>query len=244
LLLSPRPAHAQLPASPLLQPNTLTPVSSTAFRIYAAHSDAALLEGVRADEEGAFAEIYQRYCYRLFTVAYGKLKSHEAAEELIQDLFADLWSRRAGLQVERLESYLFSMVRYRIINYIKTQKLKAGYDLYCRLSQPATDLSTENSLALNDLTSALMTGVRKLPEKSREVFQLSRLEHYTVPEISLRVNLSEKAVEYHLTKSLKLLRSYLRDFLLVLLPLAIFLKQVNPQVIRALDFKKQRGASF
>jgi RNA polymerase sigma factor (sigma-70 family) len=202
-------------------------VSSTAFRIYAAHSDAALLEAMRADEEGAFAEIYQRYCYRLFTVAYRKLKSHEAAEELLQDLFADLWSRRAGLRVERLEPYLFSMVRYRIINYIKTQKLKAGYDLYCRISQPETDLGTENSLALNDLTSALMAGVRKLPEKSREVFQLS-----------------EKAVEYHLTKSLKLLRNYLRDFLLVLLPLFVFFRHLNPQLVRALPVRNQHISQF
>lgn len=206
--------------------------------MYAAYSDAALLDAMRADEEGAFAEIYQRYCHRLFTVAHGKLKSSEAAEELIQDLFADLWSRRARLQIERLEHYLFAMVRYRVINYIKTQKLRAGYDLYCRISQPETDTSTENSLALSDLTSALLAGVRKLPEKSREVFQLSRLEHCTVPEISTRVNLSEKAVEYHLTKSLKLLRSYLRDFLLVMLPSLIFFRQINPQIINALLVKK------
>jgi RNA polymerase sigma-70 factor (family 1) len=219
-------------------------VNSAAFRIYAAHSDAALLEAMRADEEGAFAEIYQRYCYRLFTVAYRKLKSHEAAEELIQDLFADLWSRRAGLQVERLEHYLFAMVRYRIINYIKTQKLQAGYDLYCRISQPQADTDTEDSLSLSDLTSALMAGVRRLPEKSREVFQLSRLEHYTVPEISTRINLSEKAVEYHLTKSLKLLRSYLRDFLLLLLPLFIFFKQINLQIVNNLPFKAPHGSPF
>lgn len=217
---------------------------NSAFRIYNSYSDAALLDAMRAAEEGAFAEIYARYCYRLFTVAFRKLKSHEAAEELIQDLFADLWSRRVGIQIEHLEHYLFSMVRYRIINYIKTQKLKAGYDLYCRLSQPQADVDTENSLALNDLTSALMAGVRKLPEKSREVFQLSRLEHCTVPEISMRINLSEKAVEYHLTKSLKLLRSYLRDFLLVLLPTLIFLRQANTQLINKLPFNKQYISQF
>ncbi|MGI4760034.1 MAG: RNA polymerase sigma factor [Janthinobacterium lividum] len=209
-----------------------------AFRPYAAYPDAALLEAMRADEEGAFAEIYQRYCYRLLTVACGKLKNSEAAEELVQDLFADLWSRRASLQVERLEPYLFSMVRYRVINHIKTQKLRAGYDLYCRISQPETDMSTENSLALSDLTSALLAGVRRLPEKSREVFQLSRLEHCTVPEISTRINLSEKAVEYHLTKSLKLLRGYLRDFLLIVLPALIFFRQVSPQILNGLPIKK------
>jgi RNA polymerase sigma factor (sigma-70 family) len=79
-------------------------------------------------------------------------------------------------------------------------------------------------LALHDLSSALLASVQQLPEKSRQIFELSRLEHYSVSEISVRVNLSEKSVEYHLTKSLKLLRSYLREFLMIILPLFIVLQ--------------------
>lgn len=184
---------------------------------YAAWTDAALLDALRADQEQAFAEIYKRYCYRLFTVAYRKLKSCEVAEELVQDLFTDLWTRRSNNQIQQLENYLFSAIRYRIINYIKAQKVKAGYELYCQISSSEADTDTEKTLALNDLSEALLASMRKLPEKSREIFHLSRLEHYTVPEISVRVKLSEKSVEYHLTKSLKLLRTYLRDYLLLLL---------------------------
>ncbi|MBO0360075.1 RNA polymerase sigma-70 factor [Hymenobacter sp. BT186] len=192
--------------------------------MYAAWPDAALVDALQADEEKAFAEIYQRYCYRLFTVAYRKLKSRPAAEELVQDLFADLWSRRSTNQIQQLENYLFTAIRYRIINYIKSQKVKSGYELYCRMSASEADTDTEKLLAHNDLSEALLASLRKLPEKSREIFQLSRLEHYTVPEISKRVSLSEKSVEYHLTKSLKLLRTYLRDYLLLLLPLFLWLQ--------------------
>ncbi|GGG29346.1 DNA-directed RNA polymerase sigma-70 factor [Hymenobacter glacieicola] len=187
--------------------------------MYASWPDAALLDAMRTDEEGAFEELYKRYCYRLFTVAYQKLKGREVAEELVQDLFTDLWSRRASHQIQQVEHYLFSAIRYRIINYIKAQKVRSGYELYCRISLSEANTDTEEALAAEDLSAALLAGVRKLPEKSREIFQLSRLEHYSVPEISVRVNLSEKSVEYHLTKSLKLLRSYLRDFLVALMPL-------------------------
>lgn len=198
-------------------------MNSSPPSFYAAWPDAALVDALRADEEKAFAEIYKRYCYRLFTVAYRKLKSRQVAEELVQDLFADLWSRRSTNQIQQLENYLFSAVRYRIINYIKGQKVKSGYELYCRLNASKTDTDTEKLLAHNDLTEALLAGLGKLPEKSREIFQLSRLEHYTVPEISKRVRLSEKSVEYHLTKSLKLLRTYLREYLLLLAPLFLWL---------------------
>ncbi|OGX82454.1 sigma-70 family RNA polymerase sigma factor [Hymenobacter coccineus] len=197
--------------------------SSGAYRTC---SDAALLDALRTDEEGAFAEIYSRYSYPLFTLAYQKLSDREAAEELVQDLFTHVWSQRNSSQVQHLDRYLFSAMKYRIINYLKVRKVKAAYELYCRLStaQVDVDTATEDGLALHDLSAALRASVQQLPAKSREIFQLSRLEHYTVPEISVRVNLSEKSVEYHLTKSLKLLRGYLREFLLVTLPLLAFLK--------------------
>ena len=189
-------------------------LSSSSGR-YASYSEADLLAALRAGEEGGFAEIYQRYCYRLFTVAYQKLKSRETAEELVQDLFENLWNRRASHDIQQLEQYLFSALRYRIINYIKAQQVRTGYELYCRLAASEADTTTEDALALNELRDALLASVRKLPAKSREIFQLSRLEQYSVAEISGRVNLSEKTVEYHLTKSLKLLRGYLREFLVL-----------------------------
>jgi RNA polymerase sigma-70 factor (family 1) len=191
----------------------LSPTSSS----YADLSDADLLAALRTDDAGSFTEIYQRYCYQLFTVAYRKLNNREAAE--VQDLFENLWNRRASHEIAQLKQYLFSALRYRIINYIKAQQVRAGYELYCRLTGVRAATTTEDALAYGELSAALLAGVRRLPTKTREIFQLSRLEQYSVAEISGRVNLSEKTVEYHLTKSLKLLRSYLRDFLVLALVL-------------------------
>ena len=182
---------------------------------YADLSDAELLAALYSDDQGSFTEIYQRYCYALFTLAYRKLKNREVAEELVQDLFENLWNRRASHEIAQLKQYLFSALRYRIINYIKAQQVRAGYELYCRLAGTPVDTTTEDAVAYGELNSALFAGMRKLPAKTREIFQLSRLEQYSVAEISGRVNLSEKTVEYHITKSLKLLRSYLQDFLVL-----------------------------
>jgi RNA polymerase sigma-70 factor (ECF subfamily) len=184
---------------------------------YASLADAELLAALRAGDAGSFAEIYARYCYPLFTLAYQKLKSRETAEELVQDLFENLWQRRASHDIQQLKQYLFSALRYRIINYVKAQQVRAGYELYCRLNTSEADTATEDALATNELRAALLAGLRKLPTKTREIFQLSRLEQYSVAEISGRVNLSEKTVEYHITKSLKLLRGYLREFLVLVI---------------------------
>lgn len=182
---------------------------------YAAFSDTDLLAALRTDDQGGFTEIYQRYCYQLVALAYRKLGSRDAAEELVQDLFENLWNRRATHEIAQLKQYLFAALHYRIINYIKAQRVRAGYELYCRLTGPQAATTTEDALAHGELSAALLAGVRRLPTKTREIFQLSRLKQYSVAEISGQVNLSEKTVEYHLTKSLKLLRTYLRDFLVL-----------------------------
>jgi RNA polymerase sigma-70 factor (ECF subfamily) len=54
--------------------------------------------------------------------------------------------------------------------------------------------------------------MKKLPEKTCEVFRMSRFENQSVKEIAVQLNLSEKAVEYHITKSLKLLRENLKAY--------------------------------
>ena len=69
----------------------------------------------------------------------------------------------------------------------------------------------------DDLAEAVEVAVNRLPEKSRQVFRLNRLEGKSIREIANLMKLSEKAIEYHLTKSIKELKVHLRDFILVFL---------------------------
>ncbi|WP_324675865.1 RNA polymerase sigma-70 factor [Hymenobacter sp. GOD-10R] len=184
-------------------------------RTYISWTDDALLQALVADDRTAFAELYERYWYRVFAVAYRKLKSREIAEELVQDLFATLWHKRAEHAIQQLEYYLLAAINRRVIGYLRAHQVRAAYADYCRRNQSEASQETEHVLAASDLSEAFAKALLQLPEQSREIFRLSRLEHVPVAEIALKLNLSSKAVEYHLTKSLKLLRVYLRDFTLV-----------------------------
>jgi RNA polymerase sigma-70 factor (family 1) len=182
----------------------------------ASWDDAALVQALRAGSEPAFAEIYRRYGFGLLEQAYRKVGSREAAEEIVQDLFTALWHKRDGVEIQKLPEYLGTAVKYRVINHIKNRLTHADYLLYCRTQAPHADHHTEQELAAADLAGALRRGLTRLPAHTREIFQLSRLEHQTVPEIAGRLKLSTKAVEYHLTRALKQLRVSLKDFLVVL----------------------------
>lgn len=182
---------------------------------YANWPDAALLQALLADDRAAFAELYERYWYRVFALAHRRLKSRETAEELVQDLFATLWLKRHQHAIEHLEHYLLAAISRRVIGHLRAHQVRTAYADYCRWHQASTTEETEQDLAAADLTDAFSQALLHLPAQSREVFQLSRLEYFSVQEISLRLNISPKTVEYHITKSLRLLRTHLRDFVLL-----------------------------
>jgi RNA polymerase sigma-70 factor (family 1) len=203
-------------ATPSLYPTHFySVVNSLSSPAYSAWTDAALLQALLADDRTAFAELYERYWYRVFALAYRRLKSRETAEELVQDLFATLWHKRQEHTIEHLEHYLMAAISRRVIGHLRAHQVRTAYADYCRWHQNDATEETEQALAAADLTEAFAQALLHLPEQSREIFRLSRLEHFSVQEISLRLNISAKTVEYHITKSLRLLRTHLRDFVLL-----------------------------
>ncbi|TPG62357.1 RNA polymerase sigma-70 factor [Hymenobacter nivis] len=199
-------------------------MSSAPPQPYVSWTDAALLDALATGSRGAFAALYERHWQRVFDLAHRKLKSREAAEEVVQELFAALWHKRQTQSIAQLDHYLLAATSHRVIGYIRAHRVRAHYADYCRTLPGEATRETEEALAVADLSAALQRGVEQLPEKSREVFQLSRLEHRSVAEIATRLHVTPKAVEYHLTKSLKLLRTYLREFTVAVLPLLLFMR--------------------
>jgi len=82
-----------------------------------------------------------------------------------------------------------------------------------------TEDTSATNLLLHELNAIIEKAIRELPEKTQIIFNLSRTENYTVKQISESMHLSEKAVEYHITKSLKQLRFYLKEIMTVVIAL-------------------------
>ena len=193
----------------------ITTVKQT--KLPASRDDAELLQALRKGDEQAFAEIYNRYGLQLLEQAFRKVNSREAAEEIVQDLFATLWHKRETAEIQKLKEYLSSAIKYRVINLIKNRLTHDGFIAYSRMLASEADYKTEHDLAASDLSGALNRGLAQLPGHTRKIFQLSRMEHQTVPEIAFRLRVSTKTVEYHLTKALKMLRVSLKDFLVLVI---------------------------
>lgn len=175
-----------------------------------------LLLALQNGDADAFTAIYKSYWYEMFLVAYRKLHNKEAAEEIVQDIFLRLWRERETLRIQNLNYYLFSAVRYEVIDHIRAKGPTIEY-LDCYESSHVQDLNTENQLALDELLRVLDESLHVLPEKTQEIFRLHKLEYWPVARIAKHFGLSEKAVEYHLTKSVRLVRQHLKEVMVLLL---------------------------
>lgn len=158
----------------------------------------------------AFKHIYDSYWPKLYGYVYNRLKNKEVAEEIIQEVFFALWKKHKELEITHsLSSYLFTAVKYQLLNYIKSANRQQTYTRYILRSDSMTDNSNEEQITANDLQKNMDKAVALLPEKCRQVFRMSRHEHLSIRDIADTLHISHKTVENHLTKALRQLRTVL-----------------------------------
>jgi RNA polymerase sigma-70 factor (ECF subfamily) len=184
--------------------------------LHARFSEELLLRDLHNGSVEAFEQIFKIYWDDLYRIAKVKLQSSDEAEDVIQNIFSNLWEKRESLEINDLSAYLYGALKNRIINIIRTRITRDKYWNYYKTFVPDSHRIIENSVGMDDLNNAVTEAVNLLPEKSREVFKLSRIEGRSNAEIANLLNLSEKAIEYHLTKCLRALRLRLKDYILLI----------------------------
>lgn len=160
----------------------------------------------------AFEEIYRRYWYKLFGIALHQTGVREEAEELVQEVFLSIWYNRSKVTIRYLDLYLTIAIKNQVYDYIKSQINYRKYQEYLIFQEIHQHYGTDEIVNFSELADAVEKVLRLLPEKSAEVFKRSRFDNQSVREIALGLKLSEKAVEYHITKSLKMLKTHLKPF--------------------------------
>lgn len=178
-------------------------------------ADEILLKFLSIGDELAFKEIYQRYWKGLYFAALNKLNNKQIAEDTVQTVFITLWERREIQSIQNLSAYLDTAVKYQVINYIKSTISKKVHLSTIGERQATEENSTELILLVQELNIAIDKAISQLPQKTQTIFKLSRFEQHSNKEISSMMHLSEKAVEYHITQSLKNLRLNLKEFIFI-----------------------------
>ena len=177
--------------------------------------DDILIKLLRKGNDAAFTRIYNQYWHRLFVVAANKLDNdYKLAEELVQDIFLDLWRRRETLDIKNnLSVYLAAAMKYKVIDARRKKSLVKAYNDGLLANGSIIDASTESQISFDELTNKLSALVKELPEKCQLVYKLNKEEGYSQKEIAHQLAISEKTVESHLSRAVKTLRLGLKNFL-------------------------------
>ena len=179
--------------------------------------DLDLIVSLKAGNKKALSALYDHYWKPLYLSSYNLLHDKETCEEIIQDVFIDLWNKRDRLQIQTsLKTYLFACVRYKVFAEFRKNK-NLRFELFENIEERLQNTTPETELIHKELRKQIRLVVDNLPDKCRTVYKLSRNERLTHKEIAQRLNISTKTVENHITIALNALRASLGITLLLLL---------------------------
>lgn len=169
--------------------------------MYSGLNDTELLDLLKADDEAAFAELYNRYWKLLFVTANNILQNYTSAQDVVQDVFASLWQRRLLLAITSLKPWLLQATRFQVFKAIRAEKLSA--DFYERLADASKYLIVEEPILFKELQQILQTIIQTLPPDQQAIFKMSREENLTYREIAEKMGISVKTVEKKISRSLR-----------------------------------------
>lgn len=175
---------------------------------YSEASDLLLSSLIKQGDKSAYTEIFERYSTVMYVYAKNLVRDADEAEDLVQDIFASLWYKSSSLELKgSLASYLYSAVRYRFIDLVAKKKVRTDYAETLQTLVDEGDYSTDSYINEKELLALIEKEVAKLPEKMREVFQLSRNAGLSHREIAEQLSVSEKTVKNHINHALRILRT-------------------------------------
>lgn len=169
--------------------------------------DNLLVNRLRNGDESALTELYNSFWQSLYVSSYNVIKDKELCEDIIQDIFMNIWHNREKLEIHiSLKGYMYACARYQVFNHLKKNKDKIHVELFDDLEKRFQHSTPETEMMHDELVQQINLIIETLPEKCQMVYKLSREEQLSHKEIAERLNISTKTVENHITKALQVIR--------------------------------------
>ncbi len=155
--------------------------------------------------QAAFTALFRLFYQSLYHFSLQYVHTHEAAEEIVNDVFIKIWSRRSTLQqIQNLESYLFIAVKNGSLNYIKQYSHYhiASYDEGAA-GKLVSLYNPEEDMEWKELHFKLQQAINDLPDQCRKIFRLIKEEGFRMKQVAEILNISPRTVETQLYRAVK-----------------------------------------
>ena len=169
----------------------------------------------------AFNQLYTDYRERFVNFAFSYVRELAVAEDIAVDSIMYYWERRQTLPDEtNIPAYILTTIKHKCINYLEHLRVReeysekmlnnAAWELNLRIS--TLEACDPEELFSKEMQETVDRAIATLPEQTSAIFRLSRYENKSHKEIADIMNITTKAVEYHITKSLTSLRKILQKY--------------------------------
>lgn len=164
-----------------------------------------VLQQVAAGSEPAFRQLFYHYRPRLIAFVLGLSKSATAAEDIVHDVFLNIWKNRAQLpEIRNISAYLFQAVRYTAHD--QFQRRAKEKLILAELHREEYGEEPQETLTLQVVQAFLKQSLDKLTPQQRKIFLLSRESGLSHAEIAEKLNITTRTVTNHITEALHILR--------------------------------------
>ncbi len=176
---------------------------------------------IRSGDEKAFETAYRLYANNLYIVAKSYVQDDFIAEEIVQKVFIRLWDKRKELDIRtNVNGYLFMMVKNKCLDYLRKPRKVISID--GQWEQKERDIhfyalqdDGASRLIKSELEMKIHEGIELLPDACKAVYMKTKMDGLKYAEAAKELNISVKTVESHMSKALRHMRWYLREFLSV-----------------------------
>jgi len=174
------------------------------------HPEKEWLQRLREDDQTAFTQLYHLYSARLYGNLLKLVKSPEAAEELLQDIFILVWEKRHTIEIHTsFRSYLFRIGENKVYDFFR--KLRLDKNMYAHVKATASSQYThiEEALLTQENARLLQAAVETLPPQRRQVFELCKIQGKTYQEASGLLGISVSTINDHIVKATRSIRQFM-----------------------------------
>ena len=177
-------------------------------------------------EETRFEDIYLSYFSKMKYFAKEYVISEEDAENIVQDVFVELWENKEMLNMHmNLIAYLFTTIKNKCLNHLRhklvvqetASKLQEEYTISLRMNLDSLEAFDNNLFSDQDLEKIISRALDTLSEKCRTIFIMSKIEGKKQKEIAQELNISINTIETQMGIAYKKLRIELKDYFPILL---------------------------